>query len=53
MRGHHADCCLIRPRIQVFVMCDEEAVRRSRLALMRDLAALPRGILDLAELPGF
>jgi len=39
--------------MQVFVMCDDAAVRQSRLALLRDVAALPRGILDLAELPGF
>ena len=38
---------------KVFVMCEDEGLRRSRLALLRDLAALPRGILDLAELPGF
>lgn len=30
-----------------------QAVRRNRLAMLRDLAALPAGILDLAELPGF
>jgi len=28
-------------------------VRQNRLALLRDLAALPAGILDLSELPGF
>jgi glycyl-tRNA synthetase len=38
---------------KVFVMCEEEGVRRGRLALLRDVAALPRGILDLSELPGF
>lgn len=38
---------------KVFVMCDNEAVRQNRLAMLRDLAALPAGILDLAELPGF
>ena len=30
-----------------------QAVRQNRLALLRDLAALPAGILDLSELPGF
>ncbi len=30
-----------------------QAVRQNRLAMLRDLAALPAGILDLAELPGF
>ncbi|EFN58140.1 hypothetical protein CHLNCDRAFT_141905 [Chlorella variabilis] len=38
---------------KVFVMCEEQAVRQNRLALLRDVAALPAGILDLAELPGF
>ena len=38
---------------RVFVMCDAVEVRQNRLALLRDLAALPAGILDLAELPGF
>ncbi|KAI3427953.1 hypothetical protein D9Q98_006343 [Chlorella vulgaris] len=38
---------------KVFVMCEDEAVRQNRLAMLRDLAALPSGILDLAELPGF
>ena len=38
---------------KVFVMCDDEAKRQGRLALLRDIAALPAGILDLAELPGF
>lgn len=37
----------------VFVMCEDEGRRRGRLALMRDIAALPRGVLDLSELPGF
>jgi len=38
---------------KVFVMCDDEARRHARLALLRDVAMLPRGIIDLAELPGF
>jgi glycyl-tRNA synthetase beta subunit len=37
----------------VFVMCDDAAVRANRLALLREVAALPRGVLDLAQLPGF
>lgn len=37
----------------VFVMCDDEAVRQSRLALLRDVAKLSSGIIDLSELPGF
>lgn len=32
---------------------EEEAVRRNRLAWLRDIAALPKGILDLSLLPGF
>ena len=38
---------------QVFVMCDDEAVRQSRLALLRDIGALPSGIVNFAMLPGF
>jgi glycyl-tRNA synthetase len=37
----------------VFVMADAQDLRRNRLALLRDVAALPRGVIDLAELPGF
>mmetsp|Transcript_20995 Transcript_20995/g.46001 ORF Transcript_20995/g.46001 Transcript_20995/m.46001 type:complete len:1090 (-) Transcript_20995:488-3757(-) len=38
---------------KVFVMCDDEAVRNNRLALLRDIAAVTRGVVDLAQLPGF
>ncbi len=38
---------------KVFVMCEDAAVRANRLALLRDLAALPRGVMDLSQLPGF
>ena len=38
---------------KVFVMCDDEARQKSRLALMRDVSHLSNGILDLTELPGF
>lgn len=38
---------------KVFVMTEDEAMRQSRLALLRDVASLPSGILSLAELPGF
>jgi len=38
---------------KVFVMAEDEGVRANRLALLRDLAALPRGVLDFAQLPGF
>ncbi len=37
----------------VFVMCEDEGVRANRLALLRDVAALSSGVLDLAQLPGF
>ena len=36
-----------------FIMTDAEGVRQSRLALLRDIAKLQSGILDLQELPGF
>lgn len=38
---------------QVFVMCDDEATRQSRLALLRDITDLPSGIVNFALLPGF
>lgn len=34
-------------------MCEDEGVRRNRLALLRDVAGLTKGVLDLAQLPGF
>jgi glycyl-tRNA synthetase beta subunit len=34
-------------------MCEDEAVRRNRLAFLRDLADLTNGVMDLAQLPGF
>lgn len=37
----------------VFVMSEDIKVRQSRLALMRDIASLSNGIVNLAELPGF
>jgi glycyl-tRNA synthetase len=38
---------------KVFVMTDDEAVRRNRLGLLRDIAELPKGVLNFAQLPGF
>lgn len=38
---------------KVFVMCEDAAVRSNRLALLRDVAALPVGIIEFSELPGF
>ena len=40
-------------QLQVFVMCDDKAVRGNRLAMLSQLAQLPNGILDFSELPGF
>ncbi|XP_031277499.1 glycine--tRNA ligase, chloroplastic/mitochondrial 2 isoform X2 [Pistacia vera] len=37
----------------VFVMVEEERIRKNRLALLRKIADLPRGIADLSLLPGF
>ena len=38
---------------EVFVMAEDEALRRNRLALLQDVVAVTAGVLDLAELPGF
>ncbi|MFS7889214.1 putative glycine--tRNA ligase [Helianthus anomalus] len=37
----------------VFVMVEDEKVRKNRLALLREISELPRGIIDLSVLPGF
>eukprot|EP00793_Prasinoderma_coloniale_P004730 PRCOL_00000491-RA len=37
----------------VFVMAEDEAIRANRLALLREAADLPKGVLDLSCLPGF
>ncbi|OVA10589.1 Glycine-tRNA ligase [Macleaya cordata] len=37
----------------VFVMADDERVRKNRLALLKKIADLPKGIADLSVLPGF
>lgn len=37
----------------VFVMVDDEAVKRNRLALLQKVAHLTKGIIDLTALPGF
>jgi glycyl-tRNA synthetase beta subunit len=37
----------------VFVMAEDEALRANRLALAQRLARLPKGVVDLAQLPGF
>ncbi|CAN0921888.1 Glycine--tRNA ligase, chloroplastic/mitochondrial 2 [Linum grandiflorum] len=37
----------------VFVMVEDESVRNNRLALLAQIADLPRGIADLSLLPGF
>lgn len=37
----------------VFVMVEDERIRKNRLSLLRKIADLPRGIADLSVLPGF
>lgn len=37
----------------VFVMVEDERIRKNRLALLREIAYLPKGIADLTLLPGF
>lgn len=37
----------------VFVMAEDDRVRVNRLNLLARIALLPKGILDLRELPGF
>jgi glycyl-tRNA synthetase len=38
---------------KVFVMCEDEKVRANRLALLRDVAGVTKGFVDLSHLPGF
>ncbi|XP_068650080.1 glycine--tRNA ligase, chloroplastic/mitochondrial 2 [Aristolochia californica] len=37
----------------VFVMVEDERVQRNRLALLKNIADIPKGIADLSCLPGF
>ncbi|KAK6162658.1 hypothetical protein DH2020_002499 [Rehmannia glutinosa] len=37
----------------VFVMVEDERIRKNRLALLRKISDLPKGIADLSILPGF
>ncbi|KAI3845045.1 hypothetical protein MKX03_021533 [Papaver bracteatum] len=37
----------------VFVMAEDERVRKNRLALLKNVADLPKGIVDLSVMPGF
>ncbi|KAF2311052.1 hypothetical protein GH714_019304 [Hevea brasiliensis] len=37
----------------VFVMVEDERIRQNRLALLKKISDLPRGIADLSVLPGF
>ncbi|XP_074301715.1 glycine--tRNA ligase, chloroplastic/mitochondrial 2-like [Silene latifolia] len=37
----------------VFVMVEDEQIRKNRLALLQKVADLPKGIADLSALPGF
>lgn len=38
---------------EVFVMVDDEEIRRNRLTLLQRIAALPNGIIDLTQVQGF
>ncbi|XP_009776244.1 glycine--tRNA ligase, chloroplastic/mitochondrial 2 isoform X2 [Nicotiana tabacum] len=38
---------------EVFVMVEDERIRTNRLALLKKIADLPRGIVDFSVLPGF
>lgn len=38
---------------KVFVMCEDEKVKNNRLALLRDVAGITKGFVDLSQLPGF
>ncbi|KAL3651134.1 Glycine--tRNA ligase, chloroplastic/mitochondrial 2 [Castilleja foliolosa] len=37
----------------VFVMVEDERIKKNRLALLRKISDLPKGIVDLSILPGF
>ncbi|XP_052192008.1 glycine--tRNA ligase, chloroplastic/mitochondrial 2 isoform X2 [Diospyros lotus] len=37
----------------VFVMVEDEKIRKNRLSMLRKIADLPKGIADLSVLPGF
>ncbi|XP_057720661.1 glycine--tRNA ligase, chloroplastic/mitochondrial 2 isoform X1 [Arachis stenosperma] len=37
----------------VFVMVDDDKIRKNRLAMLKEISELPRGIADLTVLPGF
>lgn len=38
---------------KVFVMVEDERIRKNRLSLLKKIADLPKGIADLSVLPGF
>ncbi|PPD74954.1 hypothetical protein GOBAR_DD28116 [Gossypium barbadense] len=38
---------------QVFVMVEDERIRKNRLCLLKKIADLPKGVVDLSVLPGF
>ncbi|PKA60693.1 Glycine--tRNA ligase 2, chloroplastic/mitochondrial [Apostasia shenzhenica] len=38
---------------RVYVMADDQRIRKNRLALLKRIADLPKGIADLSLLPGF
>ncbi|OAY71189.1 Glycine--tRNA ligase, chloroplastic/mitochondrial 2 [Ananas comosus] len=37
----------------VFVMAEDQSIRNNRLALLKKIADLPKGVADLSVLPGF
>ncbi|XP_039003128.1 glycine--tRNA ligase, chloroplastic/mitochondrial 2-like [Hibiscus syriacus] len=38
---------------EVFVMVEDERIRKNRLCLLKKIAVLPNGVADLSVLPGF
>ncbi|EOX96483.1 Glycine-tRNA ligases [Theobroma cacao] len=38
---------------QVFVMVEDETIRKNRLSLLKKIADLPKGVADFSVLPGF
>ncbi|XP_075517692.1 glycine--tRNA ligase, chloroplastic/mitochondrial 2-like isoform X2 [Primulina tabacum] len=50
-------CLLVQPLEDffnnVFVMVEDERIRMNRLALLRQISDLPKGIADLSVMPGF
>lgn len=50
----YADCCVGRDNPVWFAhLQEEERIRKNRLALLKKIADLPKGVADLSVLPGF